>query len=78
MYVHARVRACGRGAAPSQPLENFPDAPRAARLLTRSSEAVRPICVRRKLRVVELAEFYPMNPGLLGLNMGAGLKIQLR
>lgn len=47
-------------------------------LLLSIAKQVQPIMRKRKWRVMLLSEFYPRNPALLGLNIGAGQEIRIR
>ena len=47
-------------------------------ILRRLVGHVRPVMERRKWRVGTLREFFPENPGLLGLNVNHGLEIRIR
>eukprot|EP00250_Pteridium_aquilinum_P004580 c14788_g1_i1 orf=80-1162(+) len=47
-------------------------------LLLNIAKQVQPIMRKRKWRVMLLSEFYPRNPSLLGLNVGAGQEIRIR
>lgn len=47
-------------------------------LLLNIAKQVQPIMRKRKWRVMLLSEFYPRNPSLLGLNIGAGQEIRIR
>ncbi|KAL2916069.1 hypothetical protein HK105_204493 [Polyrhizophydium stewartii] len=54
------------------------DAEAALALLHRIAAHVRPVMKRRSLRVGALEEFYPTNPGLLGINVNRGQTIRIR
>ncbi|KAH7321319.1 WLM domain-containing protein [Stachybotrys elegans] len=59
-------------------LAQFPRADDALRMLKKIASLVKPIMRARNWRVGELAEFYPDQPNLLGLNVNRGHKICLR
>ncbi|KAG0466757.1 hypothetical protein HPP92_018337 [Vanilla planifolia] len=50
----------------------------AYQILNRIAKQVQPIMCRRKWRVKLLSEFCPVNPSLMGLNVGAGVEVKLR
>ena len=59
-------------------LKKEPRADEARRLLERLADQVLPIMHRHKWRVAKLAEFFPRNDGLLGMNVNRGAKILIR
>lgn len=59
-------------------LANFPRASDALHMLRKVSSMVKPIIRARNWKVGELAEFYPDQANLLGLNVDRGRKICLR
>ncbi|KAI1105622.1 WLM-domain-containing protein [Jackrogersella minutella] len=59
-------------------LANFPREKEALHTLQRVASLVKPIMRARGWKVGQLTEFYPDQPNLLGLNVGAGQRICLR
>ncbi|GAA5970576.1 hypothetical protein JCM11641_007359 [Rhodosporidiobolus odoratus] len=59
-------------------LESQPDAKKAARLLQKIHSLVKPIMKKHGWFLPTLAEFFPKNPNLLGININAGEKICIR
>eukprot|EP00177_Eucheuma_denticulatum_P005717 GFKZ01010420.1.p1 GENE.GFKZ01010420.1~~GFKZ01010420.1.p1 ORF type:complete len:298 (+),score=32.86 GFKZ01010420.1:289-1182(+) len=56
----------------------LPEKPTAHSLLQRAANQVRPLMAKRRWSVPLLAEFYPPQPNLLGLNHNHGQKIEVR
>ncbi|KAF4611976.1 hypothetical protein D9613_004122 [Agrocybe pediades] len=59
-------------------LKDKPNAERALHTLQRVASLVKPIMRKRNWVLPELAEFFPDNPNLLGLNVNMGQKILVR
>ncbi|EFX03932.1 zinc metallopeptidase [Grosmannia clavigera kw1407] len=59
-------------------LRDFPRATDALQMLRRVASLVKPLMRARRWTVGELAEFYPDQPNLLGLNVNKGQKILVR
>lgn len=59
-------------------LKRKPDSQRAHSLLQDLTKAVSYLMLKNKLKVGTLAEFYPRDKRLLGLNVNAGMKIMVR
>lgn len=50
----------------------------ARKVLEKIAKQVQPIMRKRRWKVETLSEFYPDNPGLMGVNIGGGQEIKLR
>ena len=59
-------------------LTKMPDREHANQILIQLLNITRPLLQRRQWKVKNLIEFYPRNPGLLGLNVNHGFKIMVR
>ncbi|CAK8577542.1 unnamed protein product [Lathyrus sativus] len=59
-------------------LKRKPGEEQAHKMLEKIAKQVQPIMHKHKWRVKLLSEFYPNNPSLLGLNVGAGIQVKLR
>ncbi|KAG8887961.1 hypothetical protein FRB99_004182, partial [Tulasnella sp. 403] len=59
-------------------LKDMPREKEALAILQKVASLVKPIMRKRNWHLPELAEFYPSNPGLLGLNINGGEKICVR
>jgi hypothetical protein len=59
-------------------LNGYGNAADALSILRRLASAVMPIMRKRGWKVGTLSEFYPENPGLLGLNVNRGQQIMVR
>ncbi|KAK2440961.1 hypothetical protein P8452_19914 [Trifolium repens] len=59
-------------------LKRKPGTEQAHKMLEKIAKQVQPIMHKHKWRVKVLSEFYPSNPSLLGLNVGAGIEVKLR
>ncbi|KAI8578533.1 hypothetical protein K450DRAFT_246241 [Umbelopsis ramanniana AG] len=59
-------------------LKKKPKSDIALNLLKRLASQVAPIMKKRGWKVKQLAEFYPSNPSLLGLNVNKGYRIDIR
>ena len=59
-------------------LVTYPNADEASQILRHLIRIVTPLLIRQCISVKSLVEFYPKNPGLLGLNVNAGARIMVR
>ncbi|GAU23732.1 hypothetical protein TSUD_128360 [Trifolium subterraneum] len=59
-------------------LKRKPGTEQAHKMLEKIAKQVQPIMHKHKWRVKVLSEFYPSNPALLGVNVGAGVEVKLR
>jgi DNA-dependent metalloprotease WSS1 len=66
------------GCCECQALKNFPRFDEAEKLLQKVCAQVQPIMTKHQWKVPLVVEFFPANPGLLGMNMNSGQKIMIR